>query len=66
MGSTHICASKKLKKYPLNYYVLKLKKFLGDIVKNESARDKKLDAGGGKCPSLAPSPVPSLLKLNPS
>ena len=34
-----------LKKNPLNYYSLKVTKFHGDKVKNESARTKKLRGG---------------------
>ena len=32
---------KKITKVPLNFYLLKVKKFHGDSVKNESARAKK-------------------------
>ena len=37
---------KNTNKNPLNYYLLKVKKLHGDIVKNESARAKKLEGGG--------------------
>ena len=43
-----------LTKSPLNYYSLKVTKFHGDSVKNESASAKKLEGGGAK---LAPSPL---------
>ena len=39
---------KKYTKNPLNFYSLKVTNFHGDSVKNESARQKKLE-GGAKC-----------------
>ena len=41
---------KKFTKNLLNYYLLKVKKFHSDSVKNESARPKKLEKGGRLAP----------------
>ena len=42
-----LCVKKKnLQKYPLNYYLWKVKTFHGDSVKNKSARAKTLEGGG--------------------
>ena len=49
---------KKLQKIPFNYFLLKVKIFHGDSVKNESARTKTLE-GGGKRP-----PPSSLFRVN--
>ena len=38
---------KNSQKNPLNYFLLKVKKFHGDSVKNESARATKLEGRGG-------------------
>ena len=46
--------TKKLYKIPLISYLLKLKKFHGDSVKNESAWAKTLKVGGKRRP---PQPV---------
>jgi len=46
-----------LTKNPLNYYALKVTKFHGDSVKNESASTKKLQGGGAK------HPPPSLVRF---
>ena len=48
---------KKFTKNLLNYYSLKLKKFHGDSVKNESAWTKKLQEGGRR------TPPPSLFRV---
>ena len=52
--------NKKITKNPfyLNFYLLKIKKFYGDSVKNKSARTKKLE-GGAKRP-----PPPACLGLS--
>ena len=41
-----------LKKNPLNYYTLKVTKFHGDSVKNESARTKQIQGGANVPPPL--------------
>ena len=41
---------KKFTKNPLKYYLLKVKKFHSDSVKNESARAKKNSGGGRQTP----------------
>ena len=41
---------KNFTKNPLKYYLLKVKKFHGDSVKNESARAKKLEGGAPNAP----------------
>ena len=43
---------KNLTKNPLNYYSLKVTKFHGDSVKNESARTKKTTEGAPNAPPL--------------
>ena len=43
---------KKNYKNSLNYYLLKVKKFHGDSVKNDSARAKKLEGGAKRPPPL--------------
>ena len=50
--------TKKLYKNPLISYLLKLKKFQGDSVKNESAWEKTLKVGGKR------RPPPSLFRVN--
>ena len=50
-----------LTKNPLNYYSLKVTKFHGDSVKNESAKTKKNYGGGG-----AKRPPPACLGLRSS
>ena len=45
----------------LKYYSLKVKKFHGDSVKNESARTKKNYRGGGWAPN---APFPRQLRVN--
>ena len=45
---------KKFTKNPLNYYSLKVTKFHDGSVKNESARIKKIQEGGG---AKRPQPV---------
>ena len=47
---------KKITKNPLNYYLLKVKKFHGESVKKKSARAKKLEGG-------AKRPPPSLFRV---
>ena len=44
-----IC-KKKITKDPLNNYLLKVKKFHGDGVKNQSFKAKKLEGGGRQTP----------------
>ena len=43
-----LCIKKKFTKNPLNYYSLKVTKFHDGSVKNESARIKKIQEGGGR------------------
>ena len=53
-----LCRKKKnLQKNPSNYYLLKVKKFHGDSVTNESAKAKKLQGGAPN------APPPSLLRV---
>ena len=52
---------KRFTKNPLNNYLLKVKKFHGDSVKNESAIAKQLEGGVG---ARRPTPPPSLLRVN--
>ena len=64
LGIKRLCTlpyHKKLSKNPSNFYLLKVKKIHGDSVKNESAREKKLEGGGGQ--TLPPPPVYSLMNI---
>ena len=47
-------------RYPLNFYLLKVKKFHSDSVKNESAREKKTRGRGRQTPS---PPCPACIGL---
>ena len=49
-----LCVKKKLQKIPSNYYLCKVKKFHGNIVKNESASAKKNRGGGRQRPPPSP------------
>ena len=52
---------KKITKNPLNYYILKVEKFPGDSVKNESARANKLERGAQIVQPPIPEKIPVYL-----